>query len=278
MPYQRLRLYLQNSAAAVSPAFSPSGVGFSWFDTSQAIRKAAGLTRGSTAITTQGITITATNSSTWLAAQFVSEPLGLTAPSILGSGLYRCSTNEHSTTSPQRLTTLVVRAHFVSNDGATVRTPSGSQPDSGEMPPIFYSGPYVDSTSLQTEGKSAPVTPSIVGGVPQWHPSAANYADYARYPTVTTTDRLVLSIGFTANGGSNRTPALEYGENNATPLDLANPNAAGHPFFDLYVFLEEGQAQDSMIYQRPKHPTHRRERLVFTPTPDIPFLGEESFE
>lgn len=273
MPYQRVRLYLQNAAAAVSPAFSPSGVGFSWFDTSQAIRKAAGLTRGSTAIATQGITITATNSSTWLAVQFVSEPLGLTAPSILGSGLYRCSTNEHST-SPQRLTTLVVRAHFVSNDGTTARTPSGSQPDSGEMPAIFYSGPYVDSLTMQTEGKSAPVTPSIVGGIPQWHPSEANYADYVTYPAVGPTDRLVLSIGFTASGGSNRTPALEYGENSASPLDLASPNAAGHPFFDLYAFRAEGGIEESATFHRPTVAVCRPEVYGPSSTPASPFLNE----
>lgn len=274
MPFQRIRLYLQNSSAAVSPALSPPGVGGSWFDTSQAIRRSMATSRSSSTITTKQITITATNSSTYLAVQFVSDALGLTAPSILGSGLYRCSTNEHSTASPQRLTTLVARCHFVSNDGATVRGPSGNQGDSGELPSAYYSGPYVDSLTLQTEAKSAPVTPVIIGGNPQWS-TISGYADYASYPTVGPTDRLVLSLGFGASGGTNRTPTLEYGENNSSPLDLAAPNSAGHPFFDLYVFQAEGSIEESASFHRPAVAVCRPE-VYGSPssTPSGPFFGE----
>lgn len=274
MPFQTIRFYLADSAAAVSPALNPAGVGGSWSNTGQAIQRAMSQTRGSTSTNTHAITITATNSSTWLSVQFVSESLSLTAPSILGSGLYRCSTNEHSITSPVRTAALIARAHFVSSDGATVRGPSGNQPDSGEMPPIYYSGPYVDSLTLQTEGKSAPVTPFIVSGVPQWSSASSTYADYASYPTVVPGDRLVLSLGFSAFSGTNRMPVLEYGDSPSTPLTLASPDASGHPFFDLYVFVAEGQAEESAVYSRPAHPRHRPERFRQPATPSD-LLGEE---
>lgn len=278
MGWQTLRFYLQNAAEAVAPSMSPAGVGFSWANVSQAIRRAASTTLGSSATGTQSITITATNGSSWLAVQFVSEPLNLTAPAVLGSGVFRCSTNEVST-SPLRTTTLIARVHFVSGDGATVRTPSGNQPDSGSMPTIYYSGPNVDSTSMKAHGKSAPVTPSLVGGVPQWHPTEANYADYSKWPGVVPGDRLVLSIGFSANGGTNRAPNLEYGESGAGPLSLSAPTVAGFGFFDLYLFQgsQESAGIDGARYSRPICPTHRPERFDQPATPSVPFLGEEAF-
>lgn len=291
MPYQTIRLYLQNQAPGVSPAFSPSGVGYTWVHTSQAERKTLGTTRGATAMATKSVSLSDGN--TTLGLQFVSDPLGLTAPFLLGSGLVKGIASAYNPTAPGIVQISVHwKFHFVSNDGSTARTQGLTNPADaiGDVgpPPIYYNGRHIRSTTVMEaqSGYTLPTYAVLNSGTPselaQWNPLDGNVCSYYSYGDVVATDRLVLNVGFvllkSASTPLPQSADCEYGEANASPLSVALPQATGHPFFDLYVYQPEGGMQEGMSYQRPKHPTHRRERLIYTATPDVPYLGEEAFE
>ena len=273
MPYETTRIYLSSDAAAVSPAFNASGTGYTWGNTAQAIRAECSKTKGSSALTEHGLTGMATTGTGYLAIQFVSEAMGLEAPSILMSGLVRAKTNEHSTTPPVRYTYLRTHIYFVSADGTTARTPSGGVNDYSSPPPIFWSGSYVDSLTLQAEGSSKPAI-SIIDGIPRWliYPDATQFLSF---PDVVATDRLVIGVGFGASFGSNRAPSLEYGEDIATALTLDDVDADGYGFFDLYTFSARFvDSTDQITYTRPRARTNRPSTIAQPITvPILPLNG-----
>lgn len=273
MPYETTRIYLSSDAAAVSPAFNASGTGGTWNNTAQAIRAECSKTKGSSALTEHGLTGMSTSGTSYLAVQFVSEALGLEAPSILISGLVRAKTNEHSVTPPLRYTYLRSHVYFVSSDGTTARTPSGGVNDYSSPPPIYWSGSYVDSLALQAEASSRP-TPSIVDGVPQW-PGYPYATQFLSFPDVIATDRLVIGVGFSASLGSNRAPSLEYGEDIANALALDDVDADGYGFFDLYTFTARFvDSTDQITYTRPRARTNRPSTIVAPVTaPVLPLNG-----
>lgn len=263
MPITESRLYLTSEAAAVDPALNPSGVGANWNTTTQAERKRARFSKGSSSNQTKTMTALV-NGQTHLAIQFVSDACGWTAPSIVASGIFRAATDLHA---PPKVVRLSMSVFFVSNDGTAIRGPSGAI-ETAPPPTIYYSGPYVDSLSLQAEARS-------YGNAfaSQWHSADPSLVQLVTFPTVIPTDRLVVSIGFFPSGtGPGRTPSIEYGEGSSDPLSLADVNASGYGFVDIFRFVE-ADAVDESGAVKPFRAAHRPVLLSRYETPAGPFGG-----
>lgn len=267
MPFEEVRIYLKNEAAAVSPAY-PSASGGS----AQAIRIRGSLMRGTTAFTS--LNLTAITNGAWNAIQIVTDALTLAAPMWVTAGLVRASivysvAGSPGTTPSLQRAFILPNVRFCSADGSTYRT-TGYQETTEfqDFPPPLYGGHlYLDSTTLRAQSlrRSA-----------NWGTDPPQIT-YTGLTSIQSGDRAVITLqlsAFSPVGATAMTASIEYGENNASPLDHLNVDAAGHPFISLYVWrakLERFDPEQSYVRFRG---AHKAERLVLGVTPSQPFLGE----
>lgn len=268
MPYEEIRIYLRNEAAAVSPAYPSASAG-----SAQAIRIRGGLTRGTTSFTS--LNLTGIGNGVLNAIQIVSDPLALAGPMWAVAGLVRASitysvAGSPGTTPSLQRAFLLPNVRFVSADGSTYRT-SGYQeyPEFADFPPTLYTGHlYLDSTSLRAQPLKR---------ASDWGTDPANIV-YSGLTSIVSGDRAVITLqvsAFSPAGGGAMTASIEYGDNNATPLDVASIDAAGHPFIALYIWRAKLERFDSeQSYTRFRGAAHAPERFVLGSTPSAPFLGE----
>ena len=101
---------------------------------------------------------------------------------------------------------------------------------------------------------------------------------YSGLTSIQSGDRAVITLqlsAFSPAGAGSMSAAIEYGDNNATPLDSANVDAAGHPFIALYVWRAKLERFDpDQYYTRFRGAAHAPERFILGSTPASPFLGE----
>lgn len=267
MPYEEIRIYLKNETPSVSPAY-PSASGGS----AQAIRIKGSLTRGTTALAS--LNLTSITNGVWNAIQIVSDPLTLAAPMWVTAGLVRASiaytvAGSPGTTPSLQRAFLLPNVRFCSSDGSTYRT-AGYQETTEfqDFPPTLYTGRlYLDSPTLRTQ----PLRRSANWGTdpPQ--------VTYTGMTSIQSGDRAVITLqlsAFSPVGASAMSASIEYGENNATPLDHLNVDAAGHPFISLYIWRAKLERFDpEQSYTRFRGATHAAEKIVLGATPASPFLG-----
>lgn len=268
MPYEEIRIYLRNEAPSVSPAY-PSTSGGS----AQAVRIKGTLTRGSTAFTT--VSLTGIGNGVWNAVQIVSDPLALAAPMWAVAGLVRGSityavAGSPGTTPSLQRAFILPNVRFCSADGSTYRT-AGYQETSefADFPPTLYGGHlYLDSTTLRSQS---------LRRASNWGTDPLQIT-YSGLTSIQSGDRAVITLqlsAFSPAGAGSMSAAIEYGDNNATPLDFANVDAAGHPFIALYVWRAKLERFDpDQYYTRFRGAAHAPERFVLGSTPASPYLGQ----
>ena len=269
MGFVKHRFYLQDAAAAISPSFK------SWTSTADAIRRKCSLTQAGTGPASNSITTpTGSSSITRLLVQFVSDPLGWKSPAVLAQGMMRVAADPiENVTPPLRRTSVSFRYYFCSIDGVH-RVPGGAINAFGNFPPVYYSGAYLTST---TEATKETPPPQVITGTPYWAgtftgPGGSFVAQYLRWPDVVEADRLVLEVGFSLVFGTTRNCTLYYGDS-GSPADIANPAAAGHPFFDLFLYVPG--SGDSITYTRPRARVHRPDVIDATEDSGAPDLNED---
>lgn len=267
MPYEEIRIYLRNEAPSVSPAYPAASGG-----SAQAIRIKGTLTRGTSAFTS--LNLTGITNGAWNAIQIVSDPLSLSAPMWTVAGLVRASiaytvAGSPGTTPSLQRAFILPNVRFCSADGSTYRT-AGYQETTEfqDFPPTLYTGRlYLDSSSLRTQ----PLRRSASWGTdpPQ--------ITYTGLTSIQSGDRAVITLqlsAFSPTGASAMSASIEYGENNASPLDHLNVDAAGHPFIALYVWRAKLERFDSEQSYMRFRGAPRAERFILGATPSEPYLGE----
>lgn len=267
MPYQEIRIYLRDEAAAVSPAYPTTSGG-----SAQAIRIRGALTRGTSAFTSRGLA--GITNGVWNAIQIVSDPLSLAAPMwalaglVRGSITYAVAGSPGTTPSLQRAF-ILPNIRFCSADGLTYRT-TGNQEISefADFPPTLYGGHlYLDSTTLRAQSLKRAA---------DWG-TAPPSITYTGLTSIQSGDRAVITLqvsAFSPSGAGAMSAAIEYGENSATPLDHLSVDTAGHPFIALYVWREKLERFDpEQSYTRFRGAAHSAERFVLGATPSTPYLG-----